>query len=82
MPSSDQIVNEIVIFREDMRWFSESISKLRNQFLNQYVLVKNKKVLLSNRDYDRLIEEAERKEIDLSTSFIEKVLDKNTIVLL
>lgn len=76
------ILAEMDSFREDMKWFSDNLPALRSRYLNQYVLVKNQNVILSDKNYEQLLDNAVKKKIDVSISVIEKVTDADVLFLL
>lgn len=74
--------DEFDAFSQDLRWLSGNLDNLRLKYENKYILVQNKNVVLANANYDKLLNEAENKNIDVSKSVIERILPKNVQLLL
>ncbi|MBI5036909.1 hypothetical protein HZC09_06235 [Candidatus Micrarchaeota archaeon] len=79
---SRQILQTMDEFTRDKKWALENIDSLRKDYLEKYVLVKNRKVVLADSDYDNLLQRAERNGVDISQAVIEFVIPRNVTVLM
>ena len=73
---------DLVRFSSDFEWLSANVSKLLQKFRGQYVLVRDGDVVLANKDFDKLLEDALKQDIDPAFAVIEKITDQNVMVLM
>ena len=68
-------------FENDVRWFHENITKLK-EFSEKFVAIKNNKVIASDKDVNNVIKEVEEQGENPSYLLIEFVYPEGTVVLL
>jgi len=69
-------------YTRDLKWLSENLENLRPKYENKFILVKDKKVISASANYDRLLEDAVKHNIDVSKAVIERIISKNVELLL
>ncbi len=72
--------NEIQLiknFEMDSMWLKTHIDSIRSKFKNSFVAVKDKKVILSGKDLDALIEELKKNGVETDSVVIEYVPEKD-----
>ncbi|GEM_PF-6871261 len=75
-------ISDFDSFTNDLRWLSDNIETLRPEYHNRYVLVKNCKIVLSDSNYENLLNAAIHQKIELATAVIERILPANVQLLL
>lgn len=73
---------ELKNFQEDFIFFQSNQDNFRQQFLNKFVVIKNKNVLLSGNSIEELREKLEKEKLNPSEMVIEFVPEKETIMIL
>ncbi len=63
---------------EDVDWFYENYGKLKNDFGDKFVVVKNKSIILNSNGIERLKKKAKKCNIDLTKSVVKFIPAENT----
>ena len=78
-----KVLKEISGFEEDSKWFYENADFLRkNKFIGKFVAIKNKEVIASDKELNKVVKEVENKGKNPSYIVIEYVYPEGTIILL
>lgn len=70
---SQSIVQMLVSGQSDLEWFNSNLNSLISKFNNQFIAFKNKIVVDSDSDLNRLMLKLKEKNIDTSNIFIKFV---------
>lgn len=66
-----QLVQMLKSGQEDLEWFDSNLNVLLKDFNNMFIAFRNKKVIESDQDLNRLIEKL--KDVDTSNVFVKFV---------
>lgn len=66
-----QLVQMLRSGQEDLEWFDSNLNALLNDFNNMFIAFRNKKVIESDQDLNRLMEKL--KDVDTSNVFVKFV---------
>jgi len=75
-------VQELLEFRKDSEYLQKAYDRLKKQFENQYVAIKNQDVVDHNTDIDKLIASIKAKNLDPASTLIEFFHPRNVILVL
>jgi len=79
---NSQLPKEISEFEEDSKWFYENADLLRkNKLVGKFVAIKNKEVIASDTELNKVVEEVESKGKNPSYIVIEYVYPDGTVIL-
>lgn len=67
---------------EDLEWFNNNFEEIQKRFPNQFVAIKDKKIVGFARKIELLFEELRKKNIDEAEVLIEIVYPKGEITIL
>ncbi|MBM3234158.1 hypothetical protein FJZ19_03615 [Candidatus Pacearchaeota archaeon] len=67
---------------ESLKWFQENSIKIREEFANKIIAIKNKEIVASAKNINELLIFLKEKNIDESEVLIEFIVPKNEIVIL
>jgi hypothetical protein len=70
------------ISEDNLRWFQERSDKIREQFENQIIAIKDQKIVAKAKTYKELLSLLEQNRIDSSEVLIEVISPKNEISIL
>ena len=77
-----QLSKEISEFEEDSKWFYENADLLRkNNLVGKFVAIKNKEVIVSDKDLNKVVKEIVNKGKNPSYIVIEYVYPDGTVIL-
>lgn len=68
-----ELVSMLRSGQEDLQWFDSNLSSLIEGFNNRFVAFRNKKVIESSSELDKLISSLKKNGIDTSNVFIKFV---------
>ena len=68
-----QLVQMLKSGQEDLEWFDSNLNALLKDFDNMFIAFRNKKVIESDQDLNRLMEKLKEMGIDTSNVFIKFV---------
>lgn len=71
-----EINRKFKFFISNTRWINKNIENLKKQYPNRYIVVYNKKVILTDRDLSDLKEKIKTSELDPEKIAIEFVKEK------
>ena len=69
-------------FQQDNRWLAENYHWLREKYVNEFIAVKDKKVIDHDANFNKLIERLEEKGEDLGRIVIEFMPPEDLILIL
>jgi len=69
-------------FQKDTQWLIENYQKLKKEFVDRFVAIKNGKVIESDENLDKLIEKLQKKGEDASKTVIEFIPPEDMIIIL
>lgn len=55
--SEKELVDKMNMARDDQFWYYDNLEKLRKKYLDHWIAIRRKKVILVDKDRDRLIKE-------------------------
>jgi hypothetical protein len=67
---------------EDSEWFFSRYDAISSEYKGKYVLVKEKKIVADGETLEKLQKDAEKKKIDIATSFVYFVPVKEVLQLI
>ncbi len=68
--ADQEIVQMLESAQEDLKWFDVNLTKFISEFNNRFIAFRNKSVLDSDTDFDKLLSKLKAKEIDASNVFV------------
>lgn len=68
-------------FKKDDDWFYANYERIQSEHLNEFIAVKDERIVAHNKDLDDLIKDLKNKEINPALTLVEFVRDKNDIVI-
>ncbi|HLD19104.1 MAG TPA: DUF5678 domain-containing protein [Candidatus Nanoarchaeia archaeon] len=68
--ASKKIANLMDEFSEDIQWFTKNYPEILKEHNNQYVAIKNKKIVAANSDFQKVMSELEAMKIDSANTFV------------
>lgn len=68
-----QLVSMIRNGQEDLQWFDSNLDKLMKEFNNQFIAFRNKEVIESSEDLEKLVSSLKKQNIETSNVFIKFV---------
>lgn len=74
--ADQEIVQMLESAQEDLKWFDINLTKFISEFNNRFIAFRNKSVLDSDTDFDKLLSKLKTKKIDASNvlvRFVSKV---------
>lgn len=74
-------LENLIDFQRDEEYFLNNLKKIKREYRGKYILIKDRKIVLSGKTFGEIERKAERQNIDLGTSVVEFVPEKDVVVL-
>lgn len=71
--SETEVKRSLEEAKKDFLWFAENLPELRKKHLNEFVAIRSQKIIASDRDYRRLMDNLTRTLKDMSEIQVEFV---------
>jgi len=71
--SESPILQMLVSGQNDLTWYQSNLKKLKSKYNNKFIAFHNKEVIDVDKDFERLTQKLQEKNIDTSNIFIKFV---------
>ena len=78
--AEQQLINEFNEMKDDSSFISEKIAEFGRNYAGKFVAVKNKQIVAIGDDFERVIEEIKRKNLNPSSVLIQYIPIKGEII--
>jgi len=68
-----QLVQMLKSGQEDLEWFDSNLNALLKDFNNMFIAFRNKRVIESDQDLNRLMQKLKEEDVDTSNVFVKFV---------